>query len=126
MDNYEEKNIISDFTDFRMPRATPFTTDQETWIIIQYGQLQNVTKVKRNVKIHFNLSPHKVPDRRQFSRIVERFLATGSVKQKKPSGRPLSVVTDENAAIVDELIENDPRISIRQISSKINLSVGSV
>jgi hypothetical protein len=64
--------------------------------------------------------------RRQFSRVVERFLATGSVQQKKPSGRPLAVVTDENAEIVDKLIESDPRISIRQICSKINLSVGSV
>ena len=39
--------FLSDFTKSTMTRASPFTADQETWIILQDGQLLNVTKVQR-------------------------------------------------------------------------------
>ena len=109
-----------------MPRASPFTTEQETWIVVQYGQLNSIIKVKRKFRNHYKLSPHNIPDQKQFARVVDRFLERGNVQHKKSSGRPVSQVTDENARRVKDIIENDSTKSIRQISTDLNLSVWTV
>ena len=39
---------------------SPFTSEQETWIILEFGALRNCLAVRRKLRLHYVLSPRKV------------------------------------------------------------------
>ena len=48
----------------------PFTEEQETWIILEYGALRNYLQVRRKFRLHYKLSPAKVPGICAFQRLI--------------------------------------------------------
>ena len=50
----------------------PFSEEQETWIILEYGSLRNILQVRRKFRIHFKLFPQNVPNVNAFERLVQR------------------------------------------------------
>ena len=107
---------------FTMARESPFTKEQEAWIIIQFGKLERPVKVRRKFRIEYKIDKKKIPSQKQFTRVHNRFLAAGSVGQQKPGGRPVSKTTEENIALVKEMVVNNPRMSIRDISKEVDMS----
>lgn len=49
-----------------------------------------------------------------------------STEDAKRSGRPTTIKTDTNFQRVKELIRKDNNLSVREISNKLNISLGSV
>ena len=70
----------------------------------------------------FEIQPKHIPSLQHFSNVIKRFDLTGSVHQQKSTGRPVSQITEENIASVKVLIEDRCKISIRSISSQLNMS----
>ena len=70
-------------------KNSPFTKDQETWIILEYGSVKNVLTVKRRFRTKNKLHPYQVPRVAAFERLVERFFTTeGQVRPAVSAGRP--------------------------------------
>ena len=109
-----------------MPPSSPFTPEQETWIVTTFPQLNSLTAVKRKFRIVFKLIPKQVPCEKSFKRVVDRFSLTGSVHHQKPAGRPVSQICEENIARVKEMVEEDNTISIRYMVDHLNLSYGTI
>lgn len=108
------------------PYVNPFTPEQETQIVFQFGKLGRIVKVRRWFRREFNVNPRDLPNCKQFDRVVKRFQASNSTKYGKSSGRPATSVTDENVSRVRDLISADMTLSIRMIVSLVALSFGSV
>lgn len=68
--------------------------------------------------------PH--PTEKNFERLVQRLLATGSFKIKKKQVINAPVVNENNEITVLAAVENDPKISSRKISQETGISRGSV
>ena len=110
-----------EFTDI-MPTPSPFTPEQESQIVLQYGKLESIVKLRKWFRLHYNLEPQHVPGRNQFQRVINRFKNTNSTAHGKPSGRPVSARTEDNVERIRELVTNDSTLSIRNIV----LSFGTV
>ena len=109
-----------------MPPSSPFTPEQETWIVTTFPQLNSLTAVKRKFRIVFKVIPKQVSREKSFKskRVVDRFSLTGSVHNQKPAGRPVSQICEENIAIarVKEMVDEDKTISIRYMVDHFNFS----
>ena len=114
-----------DFTD-SMPKPSPFSPDQESQIVLQYGRLGSIVKLRRWFRLHYNLHPQHVPGRKQFERVIKRFTSTNSTAHGKTTGRPSSARTEDNVERIQQLISDDMTLSIRRISALVLLSIGSV
>ena len=73
-------------------KNSPFTKEQETWIVLEFGAIRNCLTVKRKFRSKFKVDPRNVPSIVAFERLVERFFSTpGHVRPALPTGRsPLS------------------------------------
>lgn len=60
------------------------------------------------------------------SKIVNKFKATGSVKNRMSKGRPRTAVNTVNTVKVLKEVKSQPHSSIRQLAKKFQISVGSV
>ena len=75
----------------RMPgKSSPFTPEQESQIVLSYGRLQSIVKVRRWYRKQYNVRPRNVPANVQFSRVVQRSERTNTTKPGKSTGRPIS------------------------------------
>ena len=68
--------------------SSPFSSEEETWIILDYGTLKNTLLVRRAFSIQFKKNPKNIPDIMAFNRLIKRFKDEGDVKPKVPEGRP--------------------------------------
>ena len=59
---------------------SPFTIEEETWIVMKFAKEESISVVRRQFRTYFKVNPHKIPHKKQFSRVVERFQNTGNVK----------------------------------------------
>ena len=92
----------------------PFSKQQATWIILQYGELKNTLSVKRKFRLHFKVSPFKVPHITAFDRLVARFSKTGVVSAKsRTGGKP--IITDEMVQEVKDFLL--PHTTSKQVVS---------
>lgn len=105
-------------------KNAPFTVEQESWIIFQYAKLNSLTSIRREFRTHFNVSPFKIPRLPAFLRVIKRFQATGTVKQRSPPGRPSNL--REHVADVEAVVEDVKNTSISSISSQLNISKTTV
>jgi transposase len=97
---------------------SPFTKDQSTWIIFQYGALRNCLAVRRKFRLHFMISPSKIPHISAFKRLVARFSGTGDVSPKsKTGGRP---------DITDEMVEDVKDFLLPYTTSRKSVSLNTL
>ena len=95
-----------------------FTKDQSTWIIFQYGAHRNCLAVRRKFRLHFMISPSKIPHISAFRRLVARFSGTGDVSPKsKTGGRP---------DITDEMVEDVKDFLLPYTTSKKSVSLNTL
>ena len=75
---------------------SPFTSEQETWIILEFGALRNCLAVRGKFRLHYGLSAKKVPSVKAFDRLVDWFITTdGELRGMKKSGGAKTII-DEN------------------------------
>ena len=85
----------------------PFTPEQETWIILEFGALRNCLAVRRTFRLHYGLSPRKVPSVKAFEGLVERFITTdGELRGMKQSGGAKTIIDEDLVKKVKDLVDS--------------------
>lgn len=90
----------------------------------KYIELKNLTKVQRAYRTKYKTS--RAPCRFTILNIARNFQNTGYVGRKRVHARRKHVRTDELIKSVENLIIEDPRISIRKIRSVVGHSYGVI
>ena len=65
-----------------------------------------------------------VPHNYAFSRVIDRFMASGDVFPTKLTGPPRTKIIEENIDRVGNLVEEKPDFSFSEVSTAMNLSTG--
>ena len=69
-------------------KNSPFSKDESTFIIFQFGKLESLTAVRRAFRTKFSpTNPKAVPNLKAFQRIEDRFVKSGSIKPQASTGR---------------------------------------
>ena len=63
---------------------SPFSKEQEIWMILDLGVIHNITTVRRNFRTKFNVPPKQVPTYMAFKRLVGRFETRGNCSRPPP------------------------------------------
>lgn len=105
--------------------ASKYSLEERCEIIILYGENQRHLS---NTARDFNI---KYPDRSKIctstvSRIVQRFIETGNVSDRKSTGRPRTSTNELNTERCLSLVAINPKSSTRKIAQEINVGHASV
>ena len=77
-----------------MPLLSPFSMEQQRWIILRYGVCPSVKTIRREFRQKFDVPPFDVPGELAFYRIIKRFNTTNSTvpksKKEDGGGRPMT------------------------------------
>lgn len=98
------------------------TKGQRVFVVKSYAVTGNISEVQRQFCKAFNFKPTRVT----IHRICLKFDETGSVERKKSSGRPKTVVTDDNRDVVRAAFEQTPSMSISRASRQLGIPASSV
>ncbi len=96
------------------------TTEQRIFVVKTFYQTNNKSETCRR----FNEQFHRQIRRETVADIIDRFEENGTVDDKKRSGRPFVVRTEENKAAVKSLFSNDPTTSTRRAASELGILEG--
>ena len=92
------------------------------WVCWKFGN--DATDIH---KMLVNAEGEKALSKRTIYRWIEAFdLGHSSVQDDPRSGRPRDAVTPSNCNIIEDLIKEDPHITVREIQSTIFLSLDSI
>jgi transposase len=83
------------------------------------SHFRNTNAVIREWRKQFDTPP---PERQTILKTNRQFDQTGSVLDRPRSGRPATVVTQENANLVDEKLTNNPQLPGRRASAQLTIS----
>jgi len=96
---------------------------EKTWIVKHMYRLEYPINVQRLWSKEINNNP---PDRKTIRSLMNKFEQTGSVLNIDPPGRPVSVTDQETKDEVSSILKEEPRTSLRQMSTDLNISMSSV
>ena len=115
-------------------KNSPFTEEQESWTILEYGALRNYLQVGRKFRTHFKLSPRKAPCMNSFKSLVDRFIiekptTIPAAVKGSVSGAEQRVVTPVLAQwvkmVVHEAVSCGRAISVTELAGKFDISRSS-
>ena len=102
-------------------KLCPFSRDQINWIILKFGDLKNIDKVKKAFGTKFyKKNPRNVPNYNAFKRIIERFRDTGHTKPKTPPG-PVKTRSGDIARF-KQYFKNNNMKHLREASRDLGMS----
>lgn len=95
---------------------------QRIFCVKKFYELSNVNSVCRNYTEEYgdSIRWHTVKE------IVNKFEETGSVADMPKTGRPPSVNTEQNQLIINEVLTQQPRNSLRNLSKELDIAFASV
>ncbi len=103
-----------------MPLPSPFSMEQQRWIIFRYGACQSVKAIRREFRQKFDVYPHNVPGEYSFYRIIKRFNTSNSTvaksKKEDGAGRPMTGRSPENIDTIRQSITKAGDQSIRALA----------
>ena len=105
---------------------SPFSVEQETWIVSKFFKLENITQVRRQFGTFIKITPKKLLHKMQFKRVVDRNKGIRSVITKAGCSPTTWKCTEDNKQLIKAMLEENPSTSIRQITKELELSVGTV
>lgn len=84
---------------------------------------RSVVATQRSFRLHFNIPRHgPIPDGKAIRRWIEALEETGSTRRPRGNGRPKTVRTPENVALVKAAVEQSPTRSARKHSLALAIS----
>lgn len=87
------------------------------------GNGRSVVVTQRAFRRHFNIPRHgSVPDGKTIRRWAKALHHTGSTRRPRSHGRPKTVRTPENVALVEAAVQRSPRRSARKQALALNMS----
>ena len=98
----------------------PLTTEQMTWIVLQYGKLGSIAKIRRSFRVFFKTGRHDSPSDTQIRRVIGRFKKQGTVGVGKSTGRPRK--SNEKIPVIDNAVKEIPSSSISSLASTTDTS----
>ena len=102
-----------------------FSRDQINWIILKFGELKNIDKVKKAFGTKFyKKNPRRIPNYNAFKRIIERFRDTGHTRPRTPPG-PVQTRSDDIAR-VKQYFESNTMKHLREASRDLGISKTSI
>ena len=87
-----------------------FSHQQNIWIITNNREFKSPTALRREFRKHYKWSPRQLPHSYAFSRVINRFMASGDVSHSKLPGPPLTKIIEENIDTVGNLVEEIPTL----------------
>lgn len=108
---------------------TPFSKDQQTWLVLEFGKVRNISTLRRKFRLHFGIAPRNVPNYSAFARLIERFtVSKGQVRPQVPAGNhpPKQDVVQQVKELLECHQENQTPISLRSAAQRLNLSATTV
>ena len=108
---------------------SPFTKEQEAWLILEYGAVRNITTLKRRFRVHYKLQYKQVPRYEAFKRLVTRFMTShGQVRPAVSEGRP--PISEETVTMVKEYMlpyqQRKEVVSLSTVANSLGLSYTTV
>jgi transposase len=100
-----------------------FSQDQRVFILEHYFSTRSYAECQNAFRNSFPDSV--VPNTSTIQRLVERFRETGSIGEKRRSGRP-SVLSNDSLVDIRARLLQSPRKSLRKLSKQTGLTYGSV
>ena len=101
------------------------TTEQRIQVIKSYYKnSESPTATVRELRV--TLGRNAAPTESSVRKLIRKFETTGSVSNVKKTGRPRSVRTQENIAVVRDNVTVSPRKSVRRRAQQLNLSPSSL
>lgn len=102
-----------------------FTSEQKTWIILEYGKTTSPTALKRKFVRRFHISGREKTKYQPhlFIRVVENFQRNNNISPVQHNGRKISRITPEAKQLVKGEIQQHPTDSIRQIARRLDFGV---
>lgn len=102
----------------------PLTCEQRKWIILKYGELKNLTEVRRAFRKHFfPKHPRKVPKICLFRRVVEKFSIRGTIHEIKREAKPVDPNDIERVKL---FFECNKKAHIRDAVRDLDISFGKI
>ena len=106
---------------------SPFTSEPETWIILEFGSLRNCLAVRRKFRLHYGLSPRKVPSVKAFERLVDRFITTdGELRGMRQSGGVKTIIDEDLVEKVKDFVDSKvlekQSVSVTDIGTALQIS----
>ena len=110
---------------FAFRKNSTFTVEQTTFIILKFGELKNITLVRRAFGTKFfPKKPYLLAKRFQFQRVIDRFLKTASASPNvHPGSNPTS---QQSIQVVKDFFDRNPKAHIRQAVEELDMSFCSV
>ena len=84
-----------------------------------FSKYDNVHEVQRPWKHYFNTSPSALTT---ITTVNQRFNETGSVANLPRTGRPATVLIEEELEEIQHMVDSNPRLSIQQDSAQAGIS----
>jgi transposase len=102
-----------------------FTHDERVELILLYGESGRCQR--RAIELYRQRYPTKpVPTQSALSKLVKKFKETGSVSDKRRTGRPKTATGAEATSKTIATVSVCGRTSVRQLSARVNISHASV
>jgi hypothetical protein len=95
------------------------TTEEKVAIVRLFSKFDNAHEVHRQWQCHFHTSP---PDIHTILSTNRKFDETGTVEDLPRSDRPVTILSEEK---LEEMVNNSPRLSIRQGAAQAGISKSS-
>lgn len=106
---------------------SPFNGEQVSWIILKYGELKNVSAVKRAFSTQFyKHHPREVPNYMAFKRIIDRFLESEGHTRPKVKGGLKPPIPQDQITAVKLFFKQNKRAHLAEASRDLNISKSKV
>ncbi|CAF4233993.1 unnamed protein product [Rotaria sp. Silwood2] len=102
--------------------STRRTTEGKVSIVRLFSKFDNAHEVHRQWQYHFDTSP---PDTHTVLSTNRKFDETGTVEDLPRSGRPVSILSEEKLEEIEEMVNDNPRLSIREGAARAGISKSS-
>ena len=105
--------------------TSPFDKTTAKFVIDKFKEGKSVAKVMRAFRVKFFPgNPKKVPSRKSFARLIQRFETEAAVRPGSPTGTP--PVSDEDITMVRDCFTLNQEAHIRQAVADIGFSYGKI
>jgi len=103
-----------------------YSTEQKVKMVKWYLESKSPKYVQKQYQGHYECHYRNLPSRQYISKITQKFMESGSVKNLySNAGAPRVVRTKENISSVENIIQDNPKTSVRKVSQAAALSRSS-
>lgn len=100
-----------------------YSLEQRIFLVLEFHRLEHsVVATRRSFQRKFNVT--KGPKSDTIKDLFEKFQRTGNVQDERAGkvGRPRTATTEGNAQLVQQVIQQRPRVSVRRVAAAVQIT----